>query len=106
MPRHYQEVEVLLKKLATCMLQTRLWSQYRPSEKALASQQPFALDTMSFENWLQFIFLPNMNRIVTSREPLPEKLVLLPIAEKCYGYSAEYAELIGVIARIDELFNE
>jgi hypothetical protein len=35
------------------------WSADTPSDEMLASTVPFAVDSMSFEQWLQWIFLPH-----------------------------------------------
>lgn len=106
MPRHYQEVEVLLKKLADSIHKAGLRADNRPSKEALASQQPFALDVMPFENWLQFIFLPKMEALVENHLPLPDKLALMPVAAQRFADTEKHAELLRVIRQIDELFNE
>ena len=47
------------------------WDAESPSELALASQQPFCVDTLAFEQWLQWIFLPRMKEIIAQGQPLP-----------------------------------
>ncbi len=41
-----------------------VWAMEAPSLEALASQEPFCVDTLSFEQWLQWIFLPRMKTIL------------------------------------------
>jgi len=36
--------------------QLNLWAADPPTPEALASEQPFAVDTLALEQWLQFIF--------------------------------------------------
>ncbi|RFQ09873.1 pseudouridine synthase, partial [Pseudomonas sp. ATCC 13867] len=41
-----------------------LWGEERPSQEALSSQEPFCVDTLALEEWLQWIFLPRMKLII------------------------------------------
>ena len=46
--------------LEAALRQLDLWSDTPPSQEALSSEQPFAMDSLEFEEWLQFIFLPTL----------------------------------------------
>ena len=46
--------------LEAALRQLDLWSDAPPSQEALRSEQPFAMDALEFEEWLQFIFLPGV----------------------------------------------
>jgi len=48
-----------------------LWASAPPSPVALASAEPFCVDTLEFEEWLQWIFLPRMKAILEDNQPLP-----------------------------------
>ena len=52
-----RQVVFLLKELEFTLQRLQLWQDDAPSEAALASTQPFALDTLEFHQWLQFIML-------------------------------------------------
>ena len=60
MPRSHKEVEILIIKLEQSLREEMLWSSSTPPDKALQSILPFALDTLSFEQWLQFVFIPKI----------------------------------------------
>ena len=51
------EFELQLDALEHAIKQCGVWPTVKPSQLALASQQPFAVDTMDFVSWLVFIFL-------------------------------------------------
>ena len=80
------------------------WDPDRPPEAALGSQQPFCLDTLRFEQWLQWIFLPRMKQILENRRPLPAKSGI-------FAYAQDYLcnndppsnNLLNLIKRFDEL---
>lgn len=82
-----------------------LWQPLPPPGEAFASQQPFCLDTMTAEQWLQWVFLPRMHALLDSRAPLPQKVAILPYFEMAMAErEAEIAPLLAELARLDALF--
>ncbi|MDX1725812.1 MAG: YqcC family protein [Pseudomonas sp.] len=80
------------------------WDEQAPSDQALASQQPFCVDTLSFEQWLQWIFLPRMKYLLESGAALPEACGIQPMAEQVYGGRSEPAQaLIRLLGEFDRL---
>lgn len=61
------------------------WTAQPPSEQALASVEPFCVDTLSFEEWLQWIFLPRMKLILENGLALPNASGILAMAEMVYA---------------------
>jgi uncharacterized protein YqcC (DUF446 family) len=102
--RHIAVAEILLD--VECELRrARLWQSESPSEEALASVQPFAVDTLDFHQWLQFILLPRMHYLVEHRMPLPESCGIAPIAEMVYQEQQELMKpLLLQLQRLDRLF--
>lgn len=62
-----------------------LWDEAVPSAEALASTQPFAVDTLEFEQWLQWIFLPRMKTILEQDLPLPSASGIQEMAEMVFS---------------------
>lgn len=97
----------LLTALENELRNQGLWQEIKPDQQALDSREPFAIDRLSFEQWLQFIFLDKMVQLVHLSQPLPTAMLLLPMAQESFkslpGNSAEITHIIG---RIDLLFNE
>ncbi|MBV6288729.1 YqcC family protein [Pseudomonas aegrilactucae] len=82
------------------------WSQEAPSPEALASVTPFAVDVMSFDQWLQWIFLPKMTEILEKGLPLPSASGILVMAETVYvGRPQESRELRRLLAEFDQLIS-
>lgn len=104
MPCSHKEVETLLVKLEQSLRQAMLWSDAKPSEKALSSVVPFAFDVMPFAQWLQFIFIPKMFDIICAGKMLPTNLELLPMAEQCFGTADSQPAVIEVVKQIDLVF--
>ncbi len=100
----YTSVLLLLNELEHALHRAGLWHSEAPEPQALASTAPFCCDTMSFDAWLQFIFLPRFTALLESGQPLPA-MALAPMAEHVWGQQVEFAELISVITRLDDAVN-
>jgi uncharacterized protein YqcC (DUF446 family) len=84
----------------------RLWQEESPGPAALASDQPFALDTLAFHQWLQFILLPRMQELVRDRLPLPTACSISPMAEEVYQHQLLMMKpLLLQLQRLDRLFS-
>lgn len=82
----------------------RLWSATPPSAEALASQQPFAVDTLDFHQWLQFIFIPRFHAMIQSGARLPAGCGVAPMAEQVFQSAGLHTgPLIAHLQRIDIL---
>ncbi|HKS13793.1 MAG TPA: YqcC family protein [Pseudomonas sp.] len=82
------------------------WDDQSPSAEALASSVPFAVDSLSFEQWLQWIFLPRMKQILELGHPLPNASGILVMAETVYSNRPdESRELRRLLAEFDQLIS-
>ncbi|HBX57897.1 YqcC family protein [Pseudomonas sp. UBA2684] len=80
------------------------WEEQAPSAQALASQEPFCVDSLAFEQWLQWIFLPRMKHMLESNAGLPSVSGIQPMAEQVYGLHSERARgLIRLLGEFDQL---
>ena len=83
-----------------------LWEADRPPQCAFDSELPFMLDTMRVSQWLQWVFLPRMRRILYDRKPLPTACAIHPIAKMdLAGASSDTGRLLKFIARLDGLLS-
>jgi uncharacterized protein YqcC (DUF446 family) len=95
-----------LVKLEQQLKQHQLWSNHSPSDVAMASSAPFACDTMAFEQWLQFIFIPKMTLLIDSKQPLPTNMAIAPMAQHLWQSTPERNDLIVLLAQFDQLLAE
>lgn len=80
------------------------WQTQAPSAQALSSQQPFCVDTLSFEQWLQWIFLPKLKQLLETGADLPCASGIQPMAEQVYGGQADKVRvLIKLLGEFDQL---
>ncbi|MDC8830395.1 YqcC family protein [Alteromonas gilva] len=89
----------LVLKLKSAMTAAGLWSVQPPTAEALASQQPFACDTLSFAQWLQFIFIPRLDALLKSGDRVPPMSVL-PMAQ--VSWANAHPNVQAVLAEFDD----
>jgi uncharacterized protein YqcC (DUF446 family) len=80
------------------------WEKSRPAAAALVSPEPFCLDTLRFEQWLQWIFLPRMKQILEKKMPLPAKSGIFIYAQAYLPKQDPPTDnLLVLIKRFDDL---
>lgn len=85
------------------MRQVGIWQMTPPSDKALASQEPFCVDTLEFNEWLQWVFLSRMKMILEQGAPLPERSAIYPYAEEWHRqHQWGNARLLNALRNFDE----
>lgn len=81
-----------------------LWGDVSPSREALSSQEPFCVDSLALEEWLQWIFLPRMKLIIETGADLPSASGIREIAEEAYaGEGARAQALLEALGAFDRL---
>lgn len=80
------------------------WDSVPPSPEALASEQPFCVDSLSFEQWLQWIFLPRMTVMLETGMTLPRVSGIQAMGEMAFGERLAQAKaLLGQLGEFDRL---
>lgn len=80
------------------------WAEEAPSAEALASQEPFCVDSLTFEQWLQWIFLPRMKTLLEAGGPLPAASGIRAMAEVVYREQPTVARrLLELLGEFDRL---
>lgn len=98
----YTKTQSLLVTLEQALREIGLWQASYPSADALSSSAPFCCDTLAFEQWLQFVFIPRMQALIDNRAALPTSIAICPMGEEAFKPHGKQAEqLINVLAEID-----
>lgn len=106
--KQINEIKKALEVLATELANQGLWTENPPTAKQLASQEPFCVDTMPFEQWLQWVFIPKMQVLLEqpSFNGLPNRSDIHTIAEYLFEkYPQNTDKITDSIKQIDELLN-
>lgn len=100
------EVAEVLIDIEAQLRQLGLWDKIPPSTDALASDQPFCVDTLTLPQWLQFVFLPTLYRMLEEGQALPDKCGIAPMAEEFFrGSAMTTVPLIESLEKVDELLS-
>ncbi len=82
------------------------WTMQAPDDQALASQEPFCVDTLAFSEWLQWVFLPRMKQLLERGAGLPDVSGILPMAEMTYAANmTEVRQLLALLGEFDLLIS-
>ena len=104
MSDHYRRLTDLLIAVEQELRVMQLWELQSPSLEALASVAPFAVDHLSFSQWLQFLFLPRLYEMIETSAPLPNSCAIAPMAEEFFKVEQrDAAAIISKLTAIDRL---
>lgn len=66
---------------------------------------PFGVNTMTPAQWLQFVFIPNVEKIIEHKEPFPESSSVAAWAAKNFDGYPESDKLLELLSCFDDLIN-
>ncbi|MGM0449994.1 MAG: YqcC family protein [Pseudomonadota bacterium] len=92
-----------VQAVAQALSELDLRSVTPPPPEAFASVQPFCVDTMTFPEWIQFVFLPKIEGMLEAGESMPPWCDVAPMAEEYFRNLEQDGEvLIEALRRLDE----
>ncbi len=98
-----------LKQLETALIKAQLWEDSMPSLTALSSCEPFCVDTLRFEQWLQWIFIPKMQEMLNAPQfnGFSHTSDIHTMAEHVFkDYQQDTTKITQLIKKIDKLINQ
>lgn len=101
------ELASVLIDIEAALRQLGHWDAEAPSAAALASDQPFAVDTLSLPQWLQFIFLPRIYALLDVGGELPSRCGIAPMCEEYFRGSKQPVDgLLESLEAVDRLLSD
>ena len=102
-----EKIKQLLLLLERSLRDAELWSTEEIAEDRLASKVPFCADTLSYPEWLQFVFIRKMQALIAGEDDLPSASGLFPMAQVYFGRDIfRYRELAGILLKLDRTIRE
>lgn len=92
-----------IEQLKQRLKQHNLWQSHPPETERLQSDQPFAVDTLQPEEWLQWIFIARIEALIAAGAPLPKGFSIAPYYEEVWKHQPDYQTIIELLTKIDEL---
>ena len=104
MPKHALVLEKILAIEAE-MKRIGLWQEQPLSAEAYDFRQAFAMDTMAFSQWLQFVFVPRVKQIIAEKGSFPSgSMVAVQAVREFDSGPREASELLKMLFDFDALF--
>ncbi|WP_159565822.1 YqcC family protein [Budvicia diplopodorum] len=102
-----KQIGQILADVELLMQECDLWSTVPPESAAFESCEPFCIDTMMPEEWLQWVFISRMREILENQRPLPTNMAIAPYFEVSFSQRAgDYQPLLVALQNIDRLLNK
>jgi|TARA_R110002095_G_scaffold118554_1_gene103293 uncharacterized protein YqcC (DUF446 family) len=106
MANKYHRLADVLLALEVELRRQQLWAMERPNDELLNSIQPFCVDTLSFQQWLQFIFLPRMKDIIESGQQLPSCCDIAPMAAESFELIKQQTDtVVNLLIECDQIIS-
>ena len=99
-------VKQRIKEIGAEMKRIGFWQAKPLPQEAYDFHQAFAMDTMPFTSWLQFIFIPRVNQIIDSGGQFPKVSQVGAQAVREFDGVTEASELTQMLAEFDRLIEE
>ncbi|WP_250657619.1 YqcC family protein [Alkalimarinus coralli] len=100
----HSKIADLLLDIELEMRRLNIWSDLAPTQEQLMSTEPFCIDTMSFPEWIQFVFIERLKCIVEQGGTLPSNSDIAPMAEEYFrGSSLNATAFVALIRAFDQL---
>lgn len=101
------QVRQSLQAIERSMQDLTLWQAAPPEPAAFSSTEPFCVDSMLAEEWLQWVLLPRMYALLESDAPLPTRFVIAPYFEVALkDKQPKCMPLLVLLQRLDLLLNK
>lgn len=104
MSNSYQDVQTKLEEIVVEMKLIGYWQDAPLSPEKYDFRSAFAMDTMAFSQWLQFIFVPRVEQILDDQGTFPSRSQVGTQAIREWDGIPETAHLVELLCAFDALF--
>jgi uncharacterized protein YqcC (DUF446 family) len=108
MAADYDVVATKTDEIEAEIRRVRMWQDKPLPAEAMNFQRAFGGDTMAFEQWLQFVFIPRVRSIIESRGKFPSQSEVAGQAFKewrMWGDAQNADDLLRLLKGFDGLFS-
>ena len=101
----YETVQEWTDKIEAEMRRAGYWRDEPLPPEMYNFSQAFAMDTMPFSYWLQFIFIPRVRSIIAEQGQFPSKSMVGVQAIREFDGDDNADELVTLLNGFDDLFD-
>jgi len=102
----FERVERIIGEIEEEMKRIGYWRAEPLPDEAYQFQQAFALDTMTFAQWLQFILIPRVHKLLDEKSIFPERSMIGTQAIREFDGDEKASRLVQLLNEFDMLFNK
>lgn len=99
----YARVAQVADRIEAELRRLNWWSDAPPTPQQLDFREAFAMDTMPFAMWIQFVLLPRVRGIVVERGEFPSQSMVGAHAVREYDGQLAAADLTMLLSAFDEV---
>ncbi|WP_165310547.1 YqcC family protein [Vibrio ziniensis] len=92
-----------LERLEAELRQCEVWQATPPSIEAMQSVEPFSIDTLDPHEWLQWVFIPTMQKLLNEGQAIPRGFELSPYFDEAWKHQDEFQAVLLVVNHIDRV---
>jgi uncharacterized protein YqcC (DUF446 family) len=110
MPKHsssndlYAKAGLKIAEIEAEMKRIGYWSPDPLPEEAYDFREAFAMDTMAFSQWLQFILIPNVRQIIEEKGTFPAESMVGVQAVREFDGDEDASHLVALLSDFDAIF--
>jgi uncharacterized protein YqcC (DUF446 family) len=100
-------VQAKISQIQAEMQRIGMWQEQPPAAEPLEVTQAFGGDKLSFEQWLQFVFLPRVREIIDQKARFPSESQVSTKAFRewrMFGEAPDVDRLLELLGEFDALF--
>jgi uncharacterized protein YqcC (DUF446 family) len=98
----YERAAAKLAEIEAEMRATGAWQAEELPRPAYFFERAFAADTMTTEQWLQFIFVPRVREALETKS-LPPRSQVGTYAVRCFDGEDRLQRLVGLLCELDHI---
>ncbi|HEY1923516.1 MAG TPA: YqcC family protein [Tepidisphaeraceae bacterium] len=105
----YELVASRIDEIEAEMRRMGVWQSQPLTPEQLNFKEAFGMDVLALEQWLQFIFIPNVRKIIATKGKFPSGS---QVADQAYrewvmwGSRTDVEPLIQLLRQFDSMFGE
>jgi len=100
--------ELLAKKVREIECELQLlnrWQGHPLTQDKFENMGAFGSNTMTFEQWIQFILIPRIDSIIKNKDKLPAESMLSTYAVRAFDGDPQATRLIELLCDVDNIVN-
>jgi uncharacterized protein YqcC (DUF446 family) len=101
----YETVEKKINEIEAEMKKIGIWQAGPIAPEKLKCKKAFCMDTMSFEEWLQYVLVPRVRSIIAEKGEWPKGSAVGVMAIRNFDGFDEAGRLAELLNEFDRLFD-